>query len=69
MKSAAVLTVDGAFALFLPLCGRAWQFKCPHPQEFAIQGKRMLMPCPGVHQVWGGGGMLGGVRGLTDALL
>ena len=60
MKSAAVLTVDGAFALFLHLCGRAWQIKCPSPWEFAIHSKRMFMPCPGVHWV-GGGGMLGGV--------
>ena len=58
MKSAAVLTVDGAFALFLHLCGRAWQLKCPSPWEFAIHSKRMSMPCPGVHWV---GGMLGGV--------
>ena len=21
-----------------------WQLKCPHPREFAIQGKKMLMP-------------------------
>lgn len=60
MKSAAVLTVDGAFALFLHLCGRAWQLKCPSPWEFAIHSKRLMpMPCPGVH--WVGGGMLGGV--------
>ena len=34
MKNAAVLTEDGAFALFFR----------PHPREFAIQGKKMLMP-------------------------
>ena len=60
MKSAAVLTVDGAYALFLHLCGNAWQLKCPSPWDFSIHSKRMLMPCPEVHQV-GGGGMLGGV--------
>ena len=38
MKNVAVLTEDGAFALFFR----------PHPWEFAIQGKKMLMP--------GGGG-------------
>ena len=28
-----------------------WQLKSPHPQEFAIQGKKnMLMP--GAHQIW-----------------
>ena len=59
MKSAAVLTVDRAFALFLDLCGNAWQLKCPSPRDFSIHSKRMLMPCPEVHRV--GGGMLGGV--------
>ena len=34
MKNVAVLTEDGAFALFFR----------PHPWEFAIQGKKMLMP-------------------------
>ena len=60
MKSAAVLTVDGAYALFLHLCGNAWHLKCPSPRDFSIHSKRMLMPCPEVHRV-GGGGMLGGV--------
>ena len=72
MKSAAVLTVDGAFALFLHLCGRAWQLKCPSPWEFAIHSKRMFMPCPGVHWVGGGGGGCWEVWAhlrLTDALL
>ena len=59
MKSAAVLTVDGAFALFLRLCGRAWQLKCPSPQDFSIHSKGMLMQCPKVHRV--GEGMLRGV--------
>ena len=31
-----------------------WQLKSPHPWEFAIQGKKMLMP----------GGLPGGGRGL-----
>ena len=38
--------------------------KCPCPQEFTIQSKRMLMLCPGVHRAGGGGGgrgMLGGM--------
>ena len=34
MKNVAVLTEGGAFALFFR----------PHPREFAIQGKKMLMP-------------------------
>ena len=34
MKNVAVLTEDGAFALFFR----------PHPREFAIHGKKMLMP-------------------------
>ena len=76
MKSAAVLTMDGAFALFLHLCGRAWQLKCSHPKEFAIQGKRVLMPCLGF-TLWGGGVWGGGNVGrpawahqrLTDPLL
>ena len=32
---------------------RIWQLKSPHPREFAIQGKKMLMP----------GGQPGGVGG------
>ena len=60
MKSAAVLTVGGAFALFLLLCGGAFQLKCPSPRDFSIHSKGMLMQCLEVHQV-GGGGMLGGV--------
>ena len=51
MKNVAVLTEDGAFALFLR----------PHPQEFAIQGQKMLMP--GGQPGKGGGGL--GV-GRTD---
>ena len=42
MKNVAVLTDDGAFALFFrpPLPRGIWQLKSPHPQEFAIQGKK-----------------------------
>ena len=44
MKNVAVLTEDGAFALFFlsPPQGIC-QLKSPHPREFAIQGKKMLM--------------------------
>ena len=31
------------------------QLKSPHPQEFAVQGKKMLMP-RGQPGGWGGGG-------------
>jgi len=45
MKNVAVLTEDGAFALFfLSPPGGIWQLKSSHPREFAIQGKKMLMP-------------------------
>ena len=51
MKNVAVMTVDGAFALFLR----------PHPLvEFAIHGKKILMP--GVSPGWrvvGGAGSTG----------
>ena len=45
MKNVAVLMEDGVFALFFrpPLQG-IWQLKNTCPQEFAIQGKKMLMP-------------------------
>ena len=41
-----------------------WQLKSPHPREFAIQGKKMLMP-----EVNPGGGRGGGWTQveLTDA--
>ena len=42
MKNVAVLTGDGAFFLSPPR--GIWQLKSPHPREFAIQGKKMLMP-------------------------
>ena len=38
MKNVAVLTEDGAFALFLS--SRIWQLKSPQPRELAIQGKK-----------------------------
>ena len=77
MKSAAVWTVDEAFAFLIFLVsisavkGMA-ALKCPRPQEFAIQSKRMLMLCPGVHRAWRGGGGCWEARAhqrLTDALL
>ena len=41
MKNVAVLTDDGAFALFFrPRPQGIWQLKSPHPQQFAIQGKK-----------------------------
>ena len=44
MKNVAVFTEDGAFALFFSSPPRGiWQLKSPHPREFAIQGKKMLM--------------------------
>ena len=59
-------SVDGGRAicpLFLSPPGGLWQLKSPHSREFAIQGKRMLMP---------GDQTRGGGRGwaqldLTDA--
>ena len=49
MKNVALLTEDGAFALFFrprppPPPTGVWQLKSPHPREFAIQGKKMLIP-------------------------
>ena len=46
MKNVAVLTEDGAFALFFrPHPRGIWQLKSPHPRESTIQGKKkMLMP-------------------------
>ena len=38
MKNVAVLTEDGAFALFFS--SRIWQLKSPQPRELAIQGKK-----------------------------
>ena len=41
MKTVAVLTEDGAFALFFSLPPRGiWQLKSTYPREFAIQGKK-----------------------------
>ena len=42
MKNVAVLTEDGAFALFFR--PHPDNFKSPHSREFAIRGKKMLMP-------------------------
>ena len=41
MKKGAVLTEDGAFALFFSSPPRGiWQLKSSHPWVFAIQGKK-----------------------------
>ena len=41
MKNVAVLTEDGAFALFFrPPPWGICQLESPHPREFAIQGKK-----------------------------
>ena len=45
MKNVAVLTEDGAFALFFR----------PHPREFAIQGKKKKMLMSGGQPTGGGG--------------
>ena len=37
LKLSCSVVEDRAFALFL--CPHHWQLKCPHPQEFAIQGR------------------------------
>ena len=46
----------GICPLFLSPPRGIWQLNTPHPQEFAIQGKKMLMPgvSPGGE---GGGGV------------
>ena len=54
IKNVALLTEDGAFALFFR----------PHPREFAIQGKKMLIPRGSARG--GGGGAWAQVE-LTDA--
>ena len=44
IKNVALLTEDGAFALFFSSPPRGiCQLKSPHPREFAIQGKKMLI--------------------------
>ena len=40
MKNVAVLTEDGAFALFFRPHPRGFDSSSPHPHEFAIQGKK-----------------------------
>ena len=52
----------GICPLFLSPPRGVWQLNTPHPQEFAIQGKKMLMP--GVSPVGGGRG-LGGHLGAA----
>ena len=46
MKTATVWIKDGAFALsfFLSLTWGIWHLKRPIPREFAIHGKKMLIP-------------------------
>ena len=57
MKSVAVLTEDGAFALFLrPHPGRFDSSRVPTPGNFPSKAKKMLMPGG---QPGGGGGLLG----------
>ena len=43
-----------------------WQLKSPHPREFAIEGKKMLMPRDQPRRGGGGGGWA--QVELTDAL-
>ena len=55
---------QGICPLFSSPPWRIWQLKSPHPREFAIQDKKMLMPGG---QPGGGGGL--GAAGIdTDAL-
>ena len=56
MKNVAVFTEDGGICpLFSSPPRGIWQLKSPHPQEFAIQVKKMLMP----------GGQPGGALGAA----
>ena len=66
VESVAVLMEDGAFALFFrPHPGGLDSSRVFAPGEFAIQGKKMLMP--GVSQRgWGGGGAGRRWNGLMD---
>ena len=58
-ENVAVLTEDGAFALFFSSPPRGiWQLKSPHPLEFVIRGKKKCY-CPGVSPEGGGDGGLG----------
>ena len=65
-KNVAVLTEEGAFALFFrPHSGGIWQVKRPHRREFAIQAEKNA-------NVRGsaGGEVVGlGTAGKTDAIL
>ena len=65
MKNVAVLTEDGAFALFFrPHPGRFWHLKSPHPQEFAIQGKKNADHYQQLNQKMPGGLPRGGMLKL-----
>ena len=44
LKNVAVVTEDGGFALFFRPHPGGFDSSSPHPREFAIQGKKMLMP-------------------------
>ena len=56
VESVAVLMEDGAFALFFrPHPGGLDSSRVFAPGEFAIQGKKMLMPGGQSEGVWGGG--------------
>ena len=67
MKNVAVLTVDGAFALFFrPHPGGFDSSKVPIPRNFPSKARKM--PLPGGQRVgWGASGGLARVE-LTDAL-
>ena len=52
MKNVAVLTEDGAFALFFrPHPLGIWQLKSPQPLEFAIQGKKNVIARAGAGEL------------------
>ena len=64
-KNVAVLTEEGAFALFFrPHPGGIWQVKRPHRREFAIQAEKNASARGSA-----GGEVVGlGTAGKTDAL-
>jgi len=55
-KCCSVVGGRGIWPVFSSPPRGIWQLKSPHPREFAIQGKKMLMPGG---QPGGGGGGLG----------
>jgi len=58
LKDVAVVTEDGGFALFFRPHPGGFDSSSPHPREYAIQGKNMLMS---------GGGSPWAQLELTDA--